>query len=365
MQTNPEACPLCGTELSQTKFREIKARQREMDERRAAELAEAKAAISRSYEEEYKNKFDLAKRQAERTARSEAAKETAQLVAKHDQLVLQLKEAADRESEIRKQAKAEIIREKQLAEKKARADADAELRKIAAERDQAAAKLKEAQAREAAIRKEVADQAEKTWQKELIALRQSLENDKKTALLKQQSEHNRERESWQKKVGNLETQLQQKTPNQLGDGGEVEIFDALRDAFPDDRISRIEKGRRGPDILHEVLYKGEVCGRIVTDSKNQQEWRAVWVTKLRQDKLEAKAEHAILATTVFPPKRKELCIESGVIVVSPLHIVHIVQLFAPGGNHVIRQPPQLEAASEQNESAVRLHRISSLQNEIR
>jgi hypothetical protein len=72
-----------------------------------------------------------------------------------------------------------------------------------------------------------------------------------------------------------------------------------------------------------------VCGRIVVDSKNRQAWQNTFVSKLRQDQVEAEAEQAILATTVFPAGKKELCIESGVIVISRARVVHIV--------HVLRQ----------------------------
>jgi len=42
--------------------------------------------------------------------------------------------------------------------------------------------------------------------------------------------------------------------------------------------------------------------------------------------MEAKAEHAILATTVFPSGKKELCVESDVIVVNPARVGYIVHL---------------------------------------
>jgi hypothetical protein len=50
------------------------------------------------------------------------------------------------------------------------------------------------------------------------------------------------------------------------------------------------------------------------------------VSKLRQDQVEAKAEHAILATTVFPAGRKEMCIESDVIVISPARVIYVTEL---------------------------------------
>jgi hypothetical protein len=124
----------------------------------------------------------------------------------------------------------------------------------------------------------------------------------------------------------LEHQLQKKTANELGDSGEVDVLDALRDAFQGDKITRIQKGQPGADILHEVLYKGEVCGRIVVDAKNRQAWQNGFVDKLRKDKVDHKAEHAILATTVFPAGQKELSNESGVIVVSPGRVVCITEL---------------------------------------
>jgi hypothetical protein len=160
----------------------------------------------------------------------------------------------------------------------------------------------------------------------LVSQRQALEKDKSNALLKQQSEHNRERESYQRKLKDVEQKLQKKSANELGDAGEIDLFEALRDAFQGDKINRVPKGQPGADILQEVLYKGEVCGRIVTDVKVRQGWQNAYVTKLRKDKVEANAEHAILATTVFPAGKKDLYIESDVIVASPGLVVYITGL---------------------------------------
>ncbi len=329
METNLEQCPLCGSELSQTKFREIRAKLRDQEQRKATELAEAKLAITRSVETELKKGFELQRQAAEKKVKEEADQRVKKALAEREQLAKQLLEAQQREEGIRKQARLEIEKQKQAAEKKAKADAEQQIKKIAAERDLAAKKLKEAQDREAQVRKQTEEQAAKNTQKQLLDQRQALEKDKNLALLKQQSENHRDRDSLQKKVKMLEHQLQNKTANELGDGGEIDVFEALRDAFQGDKITRIRKGLPGADILHEVLYKGEVCGRIVVDSKNRQAWQNTFVSKLRQDQVEAEAEQAILATTVFPAGKKELCIESGVIVISRARVVHIV--------HVLRQ----------------------------
>ena len=117
------------------------------------------------------------------------------------------------------------------------------------ERDQMAKKLKDSQEREANLLKQAQLDAEKQKAKELAEERQAFEKDKTLTLLKQQSDFNRERESLQKKMQLMDKQLQKKTANELGDGGEIDVFEALKEAFPKDDIKRIPQGpawRRHP-----------------------------------------------------------------------------------------------------------------------
>jgi hypothetical protein len=275
MGLNLERCPLCGTELSGVKFNEIQAKLNRDEQEKVAKLEQAESAV---------------------------------------RLRLEL------------QFNQDLEKQRLSLEKKAKAEVAEQINKLVLERNQAAARLKEANAREAAVRKQMAEEAEKERLKLLANQRQTLETDKKLALLKQQSEFNRERESFQKKMQLMERQLLKKTANELGDGAEIDLFETLRESFPTDKISRIPKGQAGADILHEVLYKGTPCGKIIIDSKNRQGWQNSFVAKLRQDQVDAGAEHAVLATTVFPAGKKEMCIESNVIVISPARVVHVTQL---------------------------------------
>ena len=84
----------------------------------------------------------------------------------------------------------------------------------------------------------------------------------------------------------MERQIQRKTSQDLGDGAELDLYEILRESFPDDRITRVQKGQPGADIHHEVMYKGQCCGKIVIDSKNRHGWQNAFVTKLRQDQTE-------------------------------------------------------------------------------
>lgn len=333
MELNSQECPLCGTELSGIKFKEIQAKLHHEEEEKKAELKRAESALRSRLTQEFSRDLERQRQELEKEirkqsqqelakeklaaqvkAKEEAGREVRQAATERDELARKLREAQQREVETRKQGVIEIAKQKQAAEMKAKEEAAGQINQLAQERDRAVAKVKEAEAREKERLIELANQ------------RQSLENDKKLALLKQNGEFNREREGFQTKLHLLEKQLQKKTANELGDGPEVDLYDALREAFPTDKISRVPKGQPGPDILHEVLYKGTFCGRIVVDSKNRQRWQDLYVTKLRQDQIDAKAEHAILSSTVFPAGKKEMCIESDIIVVSPARVVHVAHL---------------------------------------
>jgi hypothetical protein len=127
-------------------------------------------------------------------------------------------------------------------------------------------------------------------------------------------------------VEELQRKLQNKTAEELGDGAEIDLFEVLKAEFPDDDISRVGKGKAGADIIHKVRLNGVVCGCIVDDSKNHQQWRTDHVGKLRQDQLAARAEHAVLSTHAFPKDKRELHIDSNVIIAKPGRAVVIAMI---------------------------------------
>jgi hypothetical protein len=326
VETNLERCPLCSTELSQVKFREIQTKLRDEARKKAGEIEQGKLAARQELEEEFKKALEKEKQQAAKKATQEAEQQLKKLAAERDQAASKLKEAQAREAQIRKDSELALQTHKQALEHRLKAQVEQQTIKWTSEREELSKKLRDAELRETNVRKQLQDNADKQRQKELSEQRQALEKEKTSLLQKQQSEFNRERESLQRKMQLMNNQLEKKTANELGDGAEIDLFEALREAFPNDRISRIKKGQVGADILHEVLYKGEVCGKIIVDSKHRQSWQNVFVSKLRQDKVEACAEHAILSTTVFPAGKKELCLDADIMIMSPARVVNVVQI---------------------------------------
>jgi hypothetical protein len=302
-----ENCPWCGSVISREKFVQIESQIREQEHQK---LKQAEASMRQQLEKDLEQQLERERQAARQRGKEEAEKELAalrsQATAERQKATEQVRLLQASEAEARKRAQEA-------------ADTAATLKKNFDQRLEAEKRVAEKQARE---------QAEASLEKDMEHQRIILEQTYHADLAKQRSDFQKQNEAALKEVQDLKHKLEeQKTANRLGDGAEVDLYETLRREFPDDNINRVVKGQPGPDIRHRVLYKGEVCGQIVYDSKNQQQWRDAWLGKLHQDQIDSGAEHAILAATVFPAGRKEIWIdESGVIVVNPARAVHIAHL---------------------------------------
>lgn len=230
--------------------------------------------------------------------------------------------------EIRKQAAADAAEREKVVQAEAKALAEAALRAdIANANNEKAKALEEKEAAIEAANKLKADEEERTKMAVKEALqgqREALENEKTAAVHQLQAQEFEKTHKLQKQVELLQRQLEQKNPDELGEGAEIDLYEALRESFEGDRITRIKKGQPGADILHEVLHNGQVCGSIIYDSKNHGAWRSTFVEKLKADQLAAKSDHAVLATRSFPSGARQLCVQEHVIVCNPARVVDLV-----------------------------------------
>ena len=169
----------------------------------------------------------------------------------------------------------------------------------------------------------VKQDAEKKRRKEIADIRQILQKDRDAALLKKEAEFARERAALEKKISDMSRRVK-KAGGDLGEGAELDLFEELRGAFPDDQISRV-KSQPGI-LLLDVRYKGRSSGKILVDATPRASWQHAFVVKLRQIQTELEADHAILATPAFPSGKRELFIDSGVIVVAPARVRAMVEV---------------------------------------
>jgi len=166
-------------------------------------------------------------------------------------------------------------------------------------------------------------ESEKLRRKEIAEVRQILQRDRDAALLKKDAEFARERDALQKKIVEMSRRVSK--GDEVAEGGELDLYDALRGAFPEDQISRT-KGRASGHLVHDVRYKGKSAGKILIDCRPRAAWQSAFVKKLREDQSEVGADQAILATSTFPAGKKELFVDSGVIVVAPARLPAMVDV---------------------------------------
>jgi hypothetical protein len=165
-----------------------------------------------------------------------------------------------------------------------------------------------------------------THAQELKQQREALDEHRDLEIQKINNAHTRDTEVLQKKVQELSRKLDQKTAHELGDVPEIDLHRALSEAFHGDNIRRVKKGESGADIIHEVMHNGQHCQTIVYDSKNRRIFQTGFVQKLLVDKANAKAEHAVLVTLMFPSGQRDLCIVDGVIVARLSQVVTVAAM---------------------------------------
>ena len=131
-----DRCPWCDNPIPHTKFIQIRARIAEQERRR---LSEEKLRIEQEIRRE--------KEEFQARLEEEAAGKLAALAAERDQAATRLRELQESDSSLRRQAVAE-------AEERVRAEAEKKMATVSAERDQAATRLRKLQESEATLRQQ-------------------------------------------------------------------------------------------------------------------------------------------------------------------------------------------------------------------
>lgn len=196
------------------------------------------------------------------------------------------------------------------------------------------------------------EQQEQIINARLNSQREILEKDRDTAVNAEKAKAFEDNQKLSGKVGELQRALDKKTSEELGEGAEIDLFEALRTEFPDDDITRIAKGAPGADILHAVKLRGNECGTIIYDSKNHKAFRSEHVAKLRADQLAAKAEHAILSLHKFPEGTRQLHQRDGVLLANPARVVTLSSILR---QHIIQVHTMRLSGVEREKKTVALY----------
>lgn len=109
---------------------------------------------------------------------------------------------------------------------------------------------------------------------------------------------------------------------------ELDLEDSLRLAFPHDEVMPVEKGVSGADVRQVVKSpRGTTCGTILWEFKRTKTWSNEWVSKLKNDVRNERANIGALISQAFPPNVKgNIELVNGVWVTNSLNILPLAIL---------------------------------------
>jgi hypothetical protein len=113
-------------------------------------------------------------------------------------------------------------------------------------------------------------------------------------------------------VDELQRKIAQGSQQLQGEVLEIELEELLHDLFPMDTIEPVAKGVKGADILQKIFHSGSYCGSVIWETKRAKVWHKDWIEKLILDQNDAKANIAVLYSTIFPKEMECFGLVDGV-----------------------------------------------------
>lgn len=171
---------------------------------------------------------------------------------------------------------------------------------------------------------------EKALEKRIQELKNKEDNIKQEAV-KEVSEKSRlEKLEFEKKINDMQKALEdaqrkgkQGSQQLQGEVMELDLENKLRISFPNDEFLPVPKGVEGGDIWQKVIYKNNVVGSILWETKRAKSWSNSWIFKLKDDSAKITASEAIIASEVLPDKVKDFDRKNGVWITTYEHAISI------------------------------------------
>jgi hypothetical protein len=102
-------------------------------------------------------------------------------------------------------------------------------------------------------------------------------------------------------INEMKRKSEQGSMQTQGEVQELAIEDHLEAAFPHDNIEEIAKGKKGGDCLHVVRDNyGNVCGKILYESKRTKHFSHEWIGKMKDDMRLKQANLGVIVTQALP-----------------------------------------------------------------
>ena len=94
---------------------------------------------------------------------------------------------------------------------------------------------------------------------------------------------------------------------------ELALEELLKATFPFDTIEEVAKGIKGADCVQHVKNTvGDVCGKIIYESKRTKAFTNEWIEKLKKDMRAQQADIAVIVTETLPKDMEHFGFKDGV-----------------------------------------------------
>ncbi|MFO1290233.1 MAG: DUF2130 domain-containing protein [Nitrosomonas sp.] len=302
--------------------------------------------------------------------KDEAISQREQAIRQQEQLLLEAKRNVDQQitEQVTAQLKAErdrlIADEAKKAKLAVAVELENNLRELAnlkellQTREQ---KLSEAQAAQADLlkkqrelddtKRELELTIEKRVQQNLTTIRNQARQEAEESLKLRVMEKDQTIAAMHQKIEELKQKAEQGSQQLQGEVQELELEALLRSKFPQDSIEPVPKGEFGGDILHAVISpSGLASGLILWESKRTKNWSESWLSKLRDDQRNAKAELSVLISQALPKGIETFDIVDGVWVVHPRATLPVATIL----RHMLLQMSRAKQVSEGQQTKTEL-----------
>jgi hypothetical protein len=233
------------------------------------------------------------------------------------------KQAVDLDAEVQKQLAARLKETEARVRKQAEDSLGAKLQDLQSQLQEKTSALKSAQEQELALLREkrrlkeereaFAVEMERKLDAERTDLRQKLgeQFDEQNRL--KLAEKEKVIEDLRQQMEALQRKASQGSQQTQGEVLEIDFAARLSAAFPADSIEEVSKGVRGGDVSQQVISPtGRTCGTILYEAKRTKNWADIWVSKLKEDMRNAKAELGVIVTETLPEGIKRFGLVDGV-----------------------------------------------------
>jgi hypothetical protein len=131
-----------------------------------------------------------------------------------------------------------------------------------------------------------------------------------------------------KLINEMKRKSEQGSMQMQGEVQELALEDFLKNAFPRDEVEEVAKGKRGGDCIHIVKdHYGNVCGRILYESKRTKHFSYEWITKIKDDMRLKQADLGVIVTEALPEELSRFGEIDGVWVCTLVEFKALAALF--------------------------------------